>query len=159
MLNSRGVRSFSIHFDGEDADAHVLPAPVLIESIAQIQRIVFLLAKMHRREPLRQRASFSRTLRDDFALLCHLPEAGSYAFPVEIGQQSANVAPADLIGVCELFRRVTGAVRRRGRVPTPRDRHGHPVPELPGRRLSKGPAFAPIRRVPFDQRPPTPQNS
>lgn len=110
MPNSRGVRSFSIHFDGEDADAHVLPAPVLIESIAQIQRIVLLLAKMHRREPLRQRASFSRALRDDFALLCHLPEAGSYAFPVEIGHQSGNVAPSDLINVCELFHRITGAV-------------------------------------------------
>ena len=110
MPNSRGVRSFSIHFEGEDADAHVLPAPVLIESIAQIQRIVLLLAKMHRREPLRQRASFSRALRDDFALLCHLPVAGSYAFPVEIGHESANVAPPDLIDVCELFHRTTGAV-------------------------------------------------
>ena len=48
MPSSHGVRSFSIHFDGEDADAHVLPAPVLIESIAQIQRIVLLLAKMFR---------------------------------------------------------------------------------------------------------------
>ena len=110
MPNSRGVRSFSILFDGEYADAHVLPATVLIESIAQIQRIVFLLAKMHRAEPLRQRASFSRTLRDDFALLCHPPETGSCAFPVEIGQQSADVEPGDLTDVCELFHRVTGAV-------------------------------------------------
>lgn len=110
MPNSRGVRSFSIHFDGEEADAHVLPAPVLIESIAQIQRIVLLLAKMHRGEPLRQRASFSRALRDEFALLCHLPEAGSYAVPVEIGHQYPSVAPPDLVDVCELFHRVTRAV-------------------------------------------------
>lgn len=110
MPNSRGVRSFSIHFDGEDADAHVLPAPVLIESIAQIQRIVLLLAKMHRGEPLRQRASFSRSLRDEFALFCHLPEAGSYAFPVEIGHQSGNAQPSDLIDVCKLFHRTTSAV-------------------------------------------------
>ena len=110
MPSSHGVRSFSIHFDGEDADAHVLPAPVLIESIAQIQRIVLLLAKMLRGEQLHQRASFSRTLRDDFTLLCHLPEAGSYAFPVEIGQLSAKAVPPDLINVCEMFHRVTGAV-------------------------------------------------
>ena len=110
MPSPRGVRSFSIHFDGEAADSHVLPAPVLVESIAQIQRIVLLLAKMHRREPLRQRASFSRSLRDEFALLCHLPKAGSYAFPVEIGHPSGTVAPPGLIEVCELFHRVTGAV-------------------------------------------------
>ena len=110
MPNSRGVRSFSIHFDGEEPDAHVLPAPVLIESIAQIQRIVLLLAKMLRGEPLGQRASFTRTLRDDFALLCHLPESGSYALPFEIGQLSRDAIPPDLVEVCDLFHRVTGAV-------------------------------------------------
>ena len=110
MPSSHSVRSFSIHFDSEDADAHVLPAPVLIESVAQIQRIVLLLAKMLRGEPLLQRASFSRSLRDDFTLLCHLPETGSYAFPVEIGQPSMKAAPPDLIEVCETFHRVTRAV-------------------------------------------------
>ena len=111
MPNPSGVRSFSIHFDGEGADAHVLPAPVLVESIAQIQRIILLLAKMHRGEPLGQRTSFSRTLRDEFALLCHLPEAGSYAFPVEIGQQLGSDAPPDeLVEVCETFHRVTRSV-------------------------------------------------
>jgi len=110
MPNLSGVRSFSIHFDGEGADAHVLPATVLTESIAQIQRIVLLLAKMHRREPLGQRTSFSRALRDEFALLCHLPEAGSYAFPVAIGQQSGSDATPDLVEVCELFHRVTRSV-------------------------------------------------
>ncbi|MDD9963098.1 MAG: hypothetical protein OXU70_13505 [Gammaproteobacteria bacterium] len=110
MPNPSGVRSFSIHFDGEGADAHVLPAPVLTESIAQIQRIVLLLAKMHRGEPLGQRTSFSRALRDEFALLCHLPEAGSYAFPVEIGQQSRSDALPELVEVCDLFHRVTSSV-------------------------------------------------
>ncbi|MCY4215055.1 MAG: hypothetical protein OXF68_15715 [Gammaproteobacteria bacterium] len=110
MPSRSGVRSFSIHFDGEGADAYVLPAPVLTESIAQIQRIVLLLAKMHRREPLGQRASFSRALRDEFALLCHLPQAGSYAFPVEIGRQPGSDAPPDLVEVCELFHQVTSSV-------------------------------------------------
>ena len=39
MTSHRSVPSFGIHFDGGGADAHLLPAPVLIESIAQIQRI------------------------------------------------------------------------------------------------------------------------
>ena len=110
MPNSSRANSFSIHFDGNGADAHVLPAPVLIESIAQIQRIVLLLAKMHRGEPLGQRTSFSRALRDEFALLCHLPEAGSYAVPVEIGQQSESAPPPDLAEVCDLFHQVTSLV-------------------------------------------------
>ena len=110
MPNPSGANSFSIHFDGEGTDAHVLPAPVLIESIAQIQRIVLLLAKMHRGEPLGQRTSFSRTLRDEFALLCHLPEAGSYAVPVEIGQQSESAPSPDIAEVCDLFHQVTSLV-------------------------------------------------
>lgn len=110
MPSPRGIHSFSIHFDGKDADAHVLPAPVLIESITQIQRIVLLLAKMHRGEPIGQHTSFSRILRDEFALFCHLPEAGSYSFPVEVGHQSGGAASPDLIEVCELFHRVTEAV-------------------------------------------------
>ena len=110
MPNPSGANSFSIHFDGEGTDAHVLPAPVLIESIAQIQRIVLLLAKMHRGEPLGRRTSFSRTLRDEFALLCHLPEAGSYAVPVEIGKQSESAPPPDLAEICELFHQVTSLV-------------------------------------------------
>ena len=47
MPDPSGANSFSIHFDGEGADARVLPAPVLIEAIAQIQRGVLLLAMMH----------------------------------------------------------------------------------------------------------------
>ena len=111
MASQRGVRSFSIHFDGDHADAHVLPAPVLIESIAQIQRIVYLLAKLHRGEPLGQRATFSRALRDDFALLCHVPEPGRYAFPFEIGRQATpDEADPGVTDVCKLFHRVTRAV-------------------------------------------------
>ena len=110
MSSPRDVRSFSIHFDREDADAHVLPAAVLIESIARIQRIVLLLAKMHRGEPLGQRISFSRVLRGEFALLCHLPEAGSYAVPVEVGHQPEEVPVPGIMEVCELFHRVTRAV-------------------------------------------------
>ena len=110
MASLSGERSFSIHFDGQGTDAHVLPAPVLIESIAQIQRIILLLAKLQRGEPLRQRASFSRTLRDEFALRCHLPRAGSYAFPVEIGQQTGSDPTPDVVEVCDMFHRVTSLV-------------------------------------------------
>ena len=110
MPNLGGTRSFCIRFDGEGTGAHVLPAPVLIESLAQIQRIVLLLAKMHRGEPLGHRTSFSRALQDEFALLCHLPETGSYAVPVEIGQQSESAAPTDLAEVCELFHQVASLV-------------------------------------------------
>lgn len=113
MASQRDARSFHIHFepfDCDQTDQHALPAPVLIETISQIQRIVYLLAKMRRGEPLGQRAAFSQTLRDEFALLCHVPEPASYAVPFEIGNPSLSSEVPDITGVGHLFHRLTRAV-------------------------------------------------
>ena len=113
MVSRRGARSFRIHFerfDCEQADQHALPAPVLIDTISQIQRIVYLLAKMRRGEPLGQRAAFSQTLRDEFALLCHVAEPASYAVPLEIGNPSTASEVPDITDVGHLFHRLTQAV-------------------------------------------------
>ncbi len=127
MASPRDVRSFSIHFDREGQDDHVLPAHVLIESLDKIQRIVLLLAKMHRGEQLGQRIAFSQELRDEFALLCYLPEPGSYALPIEVGGESGAAAQSVLNDVCQLFHRVSRAVGDAGAdlhqiVPDPRYR-------------------------------------
>ena len=118
MGDKPDVRSFRIHFDGHPADAHVLPAPVLVDAITQIQRVVYLLAKMHRREPLGRRVTFSRTLREQFALLCRLPEPGSYTVPFVIGQEDASLLPLpDIDDVSRLFGAVTQAVGEGGSGP------------------------------------------
>ena len=104
---------YCMHFEVEKDGVHVVPALVLVESMASIQRVVYLLAKFARGEELGQRVSFSRALRESFALQCRVPEPGSFAIPFEIG--NANQAPfvageADDVG--RLFRRVAAAVGR-----------------------------------------------
>ena len=113
MAGEGGERLYCMHFDVSKNDAHVVPAPVLVDSMTGIQRVVYLLAKFTRGEELGQRASFSRPLREAFALQCRVPEPGSYAMPFEIGgaeQSAAATGEAEDVG--GLFRRVTGAVGR-----------------------------------------------
>ena len=127
MAGKDGERLYWMHFKPERDGARVVPAPVLVESVASIQRVVYLLAKFTLGEELGQRAVFSRTLREAFALQCRAPEPGSYAMPFEIG--SATHAPlmtGEADKVRRLFRRVTTAVgggdvdRVRALVPDPR---------------------------------------
>ena len=111
MAGEGGECLYWMHFEVEGDGAHVVPAPVLVESVASIQRVVYLLAKFKRGEELGQRASFSRALREAFALQCRVPEPGSYAMPFEIGGAAHSplmAGEADDVG--RLFRRVTAAV-------------------------------------------------
>ncbi len=113
MAGEGGERLYCMHFEVSKDGAHVVPAPVLVDSMTSIQRVVYLLAKFARGEELGQRASFSRTLREAFALQCRVPEPGSYAMPFEIGdaeQSAAATGEAEDVG--GLFRRVTAAVGR-----------------------------------------------
>ena len=111
MAGEGGERLYWMHFEAEKDGDHVVPAPVLVESVAAIQRVVYLLAKFTRGEELGQRASFSRELREAFALQCRVPEPGSYAMPFEIGSAARSpLLAGQADDVRRLFRRVTAAV-------------------------------------------------
>lgn len=111
MAGKGGGRLYWMHFEVEKDGAHVVPAPVLVESVASIQRVVYLLAKFTRGEELGRRAAFSRELREAFALQCRVPEPGSYAMPFEIGSAAHSpLVAGEADDVCRLFRRVTAAV-------------------------------------------------
>lgn len=111
MTSRGGEHLYWMHFEVERDGARMVPAPVLVESVASIQRVVYLLAKFTRRESLGQRASFSRALREAFALQCRVPEQGSYAMPFEIGRAAQSSPPTgEVDDVGRLFRRVTSAL-------------------------------------------------
>jgi len=127
MAGKGSERLYWMHFEAEKDGAHVVPAPVLVECMAGIQRVVYLLAKFTRREELGRRASFSRELRETFALQCRVPEPGSYAMPFEIGGAAHSPpVPGEANHVRRLFRRMTAAVGEgdvdgvRALVPDPR---------------------------------------
>ena len=127
MAGEGGERLYWMHFKAKKDRSHVVPAPVLVESVTGIQRVVYLLAKFTRGEELGQRAAFSRALREAFALQCRVPEPGGYAMPFEIGS-AAHSPPVsgEADHVRRLFRQVTAAVGEgdvdgvRALVPDPR---------------------------------------
>ncbi len=111
--NPRRIR---LHYEGARGLEHSLPADVLVKSLRQVQHIVYLLAKLHRGDEHGQRVRFSYDLTQRFALICRMPEAGSYALPVDIGDLSVQAFPGnggddgDIVEVSELFHRVSRAV-------------------------------------------------
>ena len=111
MAGEGGERLYRMHFEVKKGGVHVVPAPVLVESVGAIQQVVYLLAKFTRGEELGQRAAFSLALREAFALQCRVPEPASYAMPFEIGS-AAHSPPAvrEADEVRRLFGRVTAAV-------------------------------------------------
>jgi hypothetical protein len=111
MAGEGGERLYRMHFEAEKGAAHVVPAPVLVESVGGIQQVVYLLAKFTRGEELGQRVTFSRALREAFALQCRIPEPASYAMPFEIGTAAHSpLVAGEADNVRRLFRRVTKAV-------------------------------------------------
>ena len=111
MAGKGGERLYWMHFEAGRGGAHVVPAPVLVESVGGIQQVVYLLAKFARGEELGQRVSYSRALREAFALQCRIPQPGSYAMPFEIGSAAHSPRVAgEADDVRRLFRRVTAAV-------------------------------------------------
>lgn len=103
-----------LHFEGASTRAHSLPANVLVKSIHQLQRVVYLLAKLHRGEDLGQRLRMPKDLEDRFELICKIPVEGSYALPYEIGggpvARTTSFDDKDLSDVCRQFQEVTRAI-------------------------------------------------
>ena len=103
MAASSDLRALRLHFGGPAAGGHALPAAVLVNSIQQLQRVVYLLAKEHRGEPAGKR--LSADLKGRFGLVCKLPVAGGYDLPVTIG--AATASDEDVFAVGKLFRMVS----------------------------------------------------
>lgn len=103
-----------LHFEGASTRAHSLPANVLVKSIHQLQRVVYLLAKFHRGEDLGQRLRMPKDLEDRFELICKIPVEGSYALPCQIGggpvDRTTSLDDKDLSDVCRQFKEVTRAI-------------------------------------------------
>ena len=77
-----------LHFEGESASGHAVPAKVLINALDRVQRIIHLLAKLHRGEELGRRIRVSREIGEHYSLICKVPQEGGYVVPAEIGVSS-----------------------------------------------------------------------
>lgn len=113
MAASSDPRELRLHFDGPTAGGHVLPADVLVNAIAQVQRIVHLLAKERRGEPAGKRFRVSADIKERFGLVCKLPVAGGFDLPVAIGTPMQAAAEDDeVFAVAERFQAVSRSLAR-----------------------------------------------
>ncbi len=114
MSDPDNQRKIRLHFESVGSPAHMVPARVLVESLRQVQQIIYLLAKFHRGDEFRQRARPSHDLEKRFALVCKVPEEGSYALAAEIGDLSASendlFDDGEIKKVSRAFHEVTQAI-------------------------------------------------
>lgn len=111
MSDFKDLRKINLHYEGMDMQDHSVPANVLANSLQQVQRILYLLAKSHRGLDHNSRVRVSREMEHLFALNCRVPKAGSYALPVDIGDPSM-FSPGDdeIEQVCQNFHHVSQAL-------------------------------------------------
>ena len=107
MATSSDPRELMLHFDGPMAGDHLLPAAVLVNAIQQMQRIVHLLAKEHRGEPVGKRLRVSADVKRHFGLVCKLPVTGGYGLPVTIGTPTQKAYHDQVLAVSERLQEVT----------------------------------------------------
>ncbi len=81
-------RRFRLHFEGVPTYGHTLPAPALVQALQQLQRVVHLLAMADEGREVRQRARVTHAIQRRYPLICHVPEDGGYALPVDLGETS-----------------------------------------------------------------------
>lgn len=104
-------RNIRLHFEGPKTAGHTLPAQTLVRSMENVQRIIYLLAKLTRGEALGQRARFNHELERVYSLVCKVPEDGGYALPQVIGDDSQGLFDAtEISAVAEKFKKVCLAI-------------------------------------------------
>ena len=108
---SHNRRRLRLHYEREGQHQHTVPAQALVTSLQHLQRIVHLLAKFHRGESLGRRARIPYDLERRFALVCQVPNAGSYALPIEIGDLTAQqLFENDIDDVSSTFCKISRSV-------------------------------------------------
>ena len=113
MSDFDDLRLIRLHYESRSKRDHTVPVYVLVKSLQHVQRIVYLLAKCHQGDDSGLRGRISHNLEQRFVLNCRVPEAGSYALPIEIGNASISKFDAlEIATVCRLFRRLSRALHQ-----------------------------------------------
>jgi hypothetical protein len=112
MMTAEALPVFHLHFDGEAARRHTLPAPALVQAIQALQRSIYLLAMAYQGYELKQRARVNYELERKYALVLGIPEQGGYDLPYQVGMVGAELFDAeDIARITEQHQEVLAAVQ------------------------------------------------
>lgn len=111
-MTAEALPVFHLHFEGEAARRHTLPAPALVQAIQALQRSIYLLAMAYQGAELKQRARVNYELERKYALVFSVPEEGGYDLPYQVGTVGAGLFDAeDVARITEQHKEVLAAVQ------------------------------------------------
>ena len=111
MTNS--TTSLSFHINPSAPQTHAVPAAVLVQILENAQRAFELIGVQVEGREIRERARVSAETAKRFQLVCHIPEAGSYAMPVTVGGGSDLLVSQMAEMAVNIFKDVMGFVSSR----------------------------------------------
>lgn len=102
--------AFSFHIDGHDQEVHSAPAAVLVRLLQNAQLAFDLIGAHVEGREIKRRARFSAATSQRFQLICEIPQTGSYALPVTVGQADGLFDLDPVKRAYEVFRSLVQAV-------------------------------------------------
>ncbi|NOV30049.1 hypothetical protein [Methylomonas sp. ZR1] len=91
-----------LKIEGAEAEYHEIRAETLASVLAGLQKLVYLLATAESGQELGERLKPSKAMRESCSLLCGVPQAGSYAVPLDLGlHQQMDMAPSPFLSRIE----------------------------------------------------------
>ena len=91
---------FHLHFEGEAARGHTVPASALVQAVQALQRAIHLLAFAHEGRDFKERLRVGVELDRKYAVILKVPEDGGYDIPYVIGNTARTLLePEDIATV------------------------------------------------------------
>lgn len=88
---------FSLHIHPHRDSAHEVPAVVLVQVLENAQRAFELIGLFVEGKSVKTRARVPTALSRRYQLVCKLPEPGSYAVPVTVGDGAADLISSESV--------------------------------------------------------------
>jgi hypothetical protein len=111
MTTDDEIPTLHLHFEGEAARGHTIPASALVQAAQALQRAIHLLAFAHEGRDLKERLRIGNELDRKYAVIFQVPENGGYDLPYVIGNTARTLLePTDLDMVTKQHVASLGAV-------------------------------------------------
>lgn len=111
MQPNAALPEFTLHINPPRDSAHEVPAVVLVQVLENAQRAFELIGLFVEGKSVKTRARVPAALSRRYQLVCKLPEPGSYAVPITVGDGAADLVSAESVQhAFEKFRQLLRSV-------------------------------------------------
>lgn len=101
------LEELELHFWRPNDNNHEVPAYLLTQVLAGMQRVIYLLAMEQESVEVRLRERVSHAIEQKYVLMCSPPSEGSVNLSATLGDPTSDIfAPLEIAQVAEMFRSV-----------------------------------------------------